>query len=595
MIVLARSRCALRYVRHCVLFMVAASMGLAAQAAQPASLAQLAPEAATVYVEIAQPQALVNTAREARWQTLLGQNEKWQAFWRSPDGGRFKAGVRTIEDQLQMPWHQALSELTGGGLAVAADPFERRSLLLVRAQNADILAKVRQLAINFGELASLASGKPSPLQASNHRGVEVWDVAGQAAYALVPDKKLLIAGNRREDVIAAVDRLLDGGRSLADESEFKAAQTANAGNDNAWGWLQLEKFRSLPQWENLQTAPRGNVATESLLGGLMEALDRASYLAVQAKVTDGRLAIRWQVPFDREKLSANRQWCFARAGENAGPALIQPEGTILSVSMYRDLAQMWQLRDQLFDQDTLAKLNQVDGSLSMFFANRDFGSQVLGELQPGSRLIVARQKFADGQPVPTVKLPAFALLLELKNPGQFSPALVAAYQTAVGLANFDGVQKGNPQLLQQTTDYRGATLYQARYLTPPGEPQQTVELIYNFSPTCAMVKNHFIIASTAELARQLIDELQRDETARATNNNVQAVLNLEHLAAVLTDNEQALVTQNMLTKGNTRAEAQSEVALVLRVLRELGTAELRLTPADGRLELETRVGLPKLE
>lgn len=595
MIVLARSRYALRHVRYCALFMVAASMGHSAQAAEPASLARLAPESATAYAEIAQPQALVETARETRWQTLLGQNDKWQAFLQSKDGGRFKAAVRTIEDQLQMPWHQALSELTGGGLAVAADPFERWSLLLVRAQNADILAKVRQLAINFGELASLASGKPSPLQASDHRGVEVWNVAGQAAYALVPDKKLLIAGNRRDDVIAAVDRLLDGGRSLADQPEFKAAQTANAGNDNAWGWLQLAKFRSLPQWEKLQTAPRSNVATESLLGGLMEALDRASYLAVQAKVTDGRLAVRWQVPFDREQVSANRQWYFAPASQNAAPVLIQPYGTILSVSVYRNYAQMWQLRDQLFDQETLAKLNQADGSLSMFFSNRDFGSQVLDELEPGSRLIVARQKFADGQPVPAVKLPAFALMLELKHPEQFSPTLVAAYQTAVGVANLDGVQKGKPQLLQQTAEYRGATLYQARYLTPPGEPQQTVELIYNFSPTCATVKNHFIIASTAELARQLIDELQRDESSRATANNIQAALNLEHLAAILADNEQALVTQNILSKGNTRAKAQSEVALILRVLRELGTAELRLTPANGMLELEAKMDLPKLE
>src|SRR5690606_4614662 len=78
MIVLARSRYALRHVRYCALFMVAASMGLSAQAAEPASLARLAPESATAYAEIAQPQALVETARETRWQTLLGQNDKWQ-------------------------------------------------------------------------------------------------------------------------------------------------------------------------------------------------------------------------------------------------------------------------------------------------------------------------------------------------------------------------------------------------------------------------------------------------------------------------------------------------------------------------------------
>jgi len=595
MFVLARSRCALRHVRNGVLFALAVSVGLSAHAAEPPSLARLAPESTTVYAELAQPQALLKVALEPRWQTLLARNEKWQAFWQSPDATRLKAGVRTIEDQLQMPWHQALGELTGGGLAVAADPFKRWSLILVQATNADILVKVRKLAIDLGELASLASGKPSPLQASDHRGFEVWSIAGQAAYALAPEHKLLIAGNRRDDVIAAVDRLLDGGSSLANQPEFQAAQAANAGQDGAWGWLRLDQFHSLPQWEKLQAAPRNNPATESLLGGVLEALDHASYLTWQARLADGRLNLRWQIPFDQQQVSADRQWFFAPAGQNAAPALVQPEGTILSVSLYRDLAALWQRRDQRFDEATLVKLNQADSSLGLFFSNRDFGSQVLGELQPGSRLIVARQQFAEGQPVPAVKLPAFALLLELKHPQEFAPVLVAAYQTMIGLANTDGVQKGLPQLLQQTAEYRNATLYQASYLPQPGEPPKTVEVNHNFRPTCATFQNHFIIASTAELARQLIDELHRNEKPQATTDNIHAMLNLDQLAATLADNEQALIVQNMLEKGNTRAEAARELALLLQVLREMGKAEMRLTPGKGVLELEATLGLPQLQ
>lgn len=593
MIMLTRSRCALRHVRQCALLMVAASLGLPAQAAEPSPLAPLAPEATVAYFELTQPQALLTAALDERWKSLLEHNEKWQAFWKSEDAVRLKAGIGTIEDRLQMPWHQALGELTGGGLAIAADPFQRWSLLVVRAKNAEILAKVRRLAIDLGQLAELASGKPSPLQAGDHRGIEVWSVGGQAAYALVPDEKLLIAGNRREDVVAALDRLLDGGQSLAQRAEFQAAQAANRTGSGAWGWLNLEPLRNLSQWDKLQVATRVNPGAESLAGGVIEALDRAPCLALQAQASDDRLSLRWQVPFDREQVSENRQWYFAPAGQDATPATLQPEGTILSVSIYRDHADMWRRRDQLFDEAARTQLTQADTVLGLLFSNRDFGSQVLGELQPGSRFVVARQAFVNGAPVPAVKLPAFAAVLELKNPDRFSTSLVAAFQALIGFVNVNAVQTGKPTLLQQSAEYRGSTLYQASYL-PPDEPSPAADLIYNFSPTCAVVKNHFIVASTTELARQLIDELQRDESSRCTADNVRVVLNLEQLAAILAENERTLVTQNMLEKGNTRAEAEGEIAMVLRVLRAMGNAQLRLTPTEGVLELETKLGLPKL-
>lgn len=569
--------------------------GPAAQAEEPAALAQIAPESTILYLELQQLESLCQAAADDRWKVLLEGNDDWQTFQKSQQATKLKAALGMVEQRLKMPWHQALGELTSGGVALAADPFERSSLLLVRARNAEILSKVRQLAIDLGELAALASGKPSPLSAEDHRGIEIWSIAGQAAYAIAADARLLIAGNRREAVVAAVDRMLDGGRSLADRPEFRQAQTAGTANSAARGFLRLEKFRSLPQWEKLQAATRSNPGAENLLGGLIEALDRASYLAFDAAVVDGRLKLSWQTPFDRGQVSDARQWYFAPAGQEAAPAVLRPEGTILSVSMYRDHGTMWQQRDALFDEAALAKLAQAGAGLGLFFSNRDFGSQVLGELGPGSRLVVSRQTFAEGEPAPSIKLPAVAAVLELKNPQEFSPVLLAAYQTVIGLVNVDGVQKGRPQLLQQVEQYRGATIYHAAYLQPPGEAPKTMELIYNFRPGCAVVKGHFIVGSTPELVRQLVDELQRADSSRRTASNVHVLLDVEQLTAALADNEQALVTQNMLQKGNTRGEAENEVARLLRVLRQFGVGELRVLPANGKLEISAQVGLPQLD
>mgnify|MGYP002626009892 CR=1 FL=1 len=246
-------------------------------------------------------------------------------------------------------------------------------------------------------------------------------------------------------------------------------------------------------------------------------------------------------------------------------------------------------------RNPLAGLTQADSSLGLFFSNRDFGSQVLGELKPQSRLVVARQKFAEGTPVPTLKLPAFAAVFELKNPQEFSPVLLAAYQTAIGVTNVDGVQKGRPQLLQKTSDYRGATLYEAAYLLPPGMELENAEIIYNFRPSCAVHGNHFILASTAELARALIDELGKPAAEQSTAANTHVAIDLAELATVLADNQQAIITQNMLEKGHSRDEAAAEVQWLLRLLEKMRGAELQLTPGEQTLDLMLSVGLQTSE
>lgn len=569
-------------------------LGRQVVAAEASPLARLAPDSAVVYFELEQSESLLNLLFDPRIKSLLEDNENWRNFQRSQQGTRLKAGLGMIEESIKMPWQQALRELTAGGVALAADPFERSSLLLIRAKNPDILARLRQFAIDLGTLTALASGKPSPLQASEHRGVEVWTVAGKVAYATMPDENLLIVSNARDSVVAAIDRALDGERSLADLPEFQQAQTPHPGIA-ARGFLQLEKFRSLPQWEKLRAAPRGNVGTESLFGGLIAVLDQASYLAFDATVTDGHLKLRWRTPFDQASVPASRQWFFAPADQDAAPPVLKPEGTILSVSLYRDHAGMWQQRNDLFDETTLAKLAQVESSLGLFFANRDFGSQVLGEFKPGSRLVIARQDFAEVNPVPNVKLPAFAAVVELKNPEEFSPILLTQFQTILGAINLDSAQKGRPQLLQKASEHRGTTVYHASYLSPPGEAASAVELAYNFRPACAVQGQYFIVASTDKLARHLIDELQRGDNAPGPRDNVRLVLSLDQLAATLADNQQALVTQNMLEKGNTRKEAEDAVALLLRILRCFGNVELRVTPGNETLEISAQLGLPELE
>ncbi len=576
-------------------FLAAAGLSLpgCTEAAEPPKLAALAPESTVVYLEVEQPEVWLDLATDARWPKLLEQTPQGRQFLASPELKQLKAGLSLIEQQLKTTWQQGLRDAIGGGLAVAVNPADNRSLIVARAKTGEVLPRLHQFVLDLDNLASLAGNRPARLTSEVHRGTTIWTFDQRGAYALLEDNQLLLLAQPKAALIDAIDRWHDGGKSLAGVPQFQQAQKLNSGGQTAWGMVRLDGLANLPQMAALHNAPRKNPGVESLLGGGFEALRRAPFVTLHARLADNRLTLGAQLPFDRSQLPREREWFFAPSGEGSAAALLTPPGTILSASSYRDYSGMWTHRDDLFDEATVAAMTQADASLGLFFAGRDFGSQVLGELKPTTRLVVANQTFAADAPTPAVKLPAFAAVLELKDSAKFAPALVAAYQTLVGIANLDGMQKGRPQLLQEMASHAGATVYEARYLLPPGQEQEKADIIYNFRPACAVWREHFIVASTGQLARQLVEELQKPAAAERLPDNTRVAVDVRQLAAALTDNQTALVTQNMLEKGNTRAEAEAEVGMLLNVLQWLRTGDARLTPGEQSLEFSASVELPR--
>ena len=96
---------------------------------------------------------------------------------------------------------------------------------------------------------------------------------------------------------------------------------------------------------------------------------------------------------------------------------------------------------------------------------RDFGTGVLGALGTDWRLVVARQDPSTLDPMPDDKLPAFALIADLKpDDEEFAIRLKAAFQSFVGLVNLGAAQKGEPPLEQGSEVFEGVTISTASYM-----------------------------------------------------------------------------------------------------------------------------------
>ena len=54
---------------------------------------------------------------------------------------------------------------------------------------------------------------------------------------------------------------------------------------------------------------------------------------------------------------------------------------------------------------------EAESGLATFFGGRNFRDEILGNLQPGLQLVVARQQFPQAGVTPAIKLPAAAVVL----------------------------------------------------------------------------------------------------------------------------------------------------------------------------------------
>jgi hypothetical protein len=67
-------------------------------------------------------------------------------------------------------------------------------------------------------------------------------------------------------------------------------------------------------------------------------------------------------------------------------------------------------------------------------------------------------------------------------------------------------------------------------------------------------------------------------------------IDVAQAAAALDDNRNALVSQNMLSEGHSREDAEREVSLLLDLLRQVQKASLRLSTEPQAIVLELSAG-----
>jgi hypothetical protein len=546
---------------------------------------RLAPESTVVYAELIRPDAVMEPAFAPSTFDLLKGVDAFQKYQQSPEYGHVMMVKGIAEARLGTTWQAAVRDVLGSGICIAADPVSESVLLFVRSRKPELLTKLNDLWIELAEGDAKNKGRPSPVQSEEHQGIRGWTFGGGEAHAIIED--LLIVSNKADALKAVIDRFRDpAARGLASAGTFQQARAAMPGGAIAWSWADLAAVRKQPNVEQALANRSNNPLGELLLAGVLDTVRYAPFATASVQLEGKRLRLRAELPREASKTAATRSWFFAAPPEQGAPTSLAPKEMIATFTAFRDLAGLWLAREELFDEKTSAGFAQADSQLGLFFSGRDFGPEVLGEIQPGLRFVVARQEYAADQPVPALKLPSFALVLGLKHPGEFAKQLLLAYQNIVGFTNIIGAQQGQPQLMQSTEEYQATTITKAVYGAPPkNTPRGKAPANYNFSPSCARVGEQFIIGSTVGIVRQLVDRL-KETSNTTTGDNASLSLEASPLAAILEDNRELLITQNMLTEGHSRTDAENAIGTLLQIVRLFNRAQIRLIADANVVALE---------
>jgi hypothetical protein len=546
-------------------------------------LSEILPAETPLYLRINQPAALfLDEFRNPLVLNALRQIPNIGPQLDNPQLDQVKAVLGALGSTEDLSWSQLVREIMNGPaeLGVAANP--NKLILSVVPKDVTRLGRLHAKLIEFARADATNKGNPDPVTTFNHAGVDCFSFTPTEAHAIY-DGKLLLASS--ESVLKDALDLLTGKKQpkskLSESKSFRdAMEQGNAASHEAFGLARLDLLRKAGV-NNLKPLEEYNPLAALLFGGWVEAYNKAGWLALAFDLKAGKPTLEAIMPVDEKTAQSEARQAFTPPAKEFAPRPLVVPNQIGSLNLWRDLGKVWNIRESIVKGPALQGLNGLDNGLGQFFGGRDFGTGVLGALRPDWRLNVAEQDVKSLKPRPDLVLPAFAITVGYDQADKdFQQRWVIAFQSLIGVINVTGAQQKQPVLMQNQEEFEGAKIYTASFLPPAqgkdakNDAEEGVHIRHNFRPTLAFAGNHLIVATTTEIARELIKSLKSssgpDLPPRAMSLDVSGQL----LGRLIETNRERLVMQNMVEKGHGRNAAETEIGGLESLVRGLNQGEI---------------------
>jgi hypothetical protein len=541
----------------------------AAAAAETPSPLRLVPDSADLLVQVKDPRRLVDTVTQLDAIKQLQEFPSVKELIDSTDARRYYQLLAYFEKQLGADRKELLDKLAGGGVVLATkfgtDPAP--ALLVVQGKDEKLMRKFAGVGLDVieQELARQEI-KVQPVK-ETVEGVEVVHI-GDQFHAAVVGSALLISNNADALKAALALRQDKSKKSMADVPSVADAAALLPSDPLASLWVNFESVRQSKQFKEFYEAPR-DVPQTIIYGGFVDILGKSPFVcAALCKDKDG-LLLTGRLPRGRAAMGSVQAIFLPPEGRPGCRPPLTPKGVLYSESFYLDPAPFWTDRTKLFSEQTVKGIEEADKNSGRFLSGLQI-SKLLTEAGPYHRVVVVDQAGAGYKTTPKTHLPAFAVVTEMRDPENFGRHLETVLRGAALLAT----TQVNLKMDDET--YKDCTITTYRFPEDAPLKNDVNDIRFNFTPSFTRVGNQFVVASTAELCRSLVDELKK-EADGPKNPGPPAVRQARVLsggaAQLLQAFDDTLVTQVILDQAVPPADARAQVAAFVEWVRNLGEVD----------------------
>lgn len=572
--------------RKCLLLLLLPALvavQTAAAALPPA--AQWIPKNAVISIQVEKPKALLDlfTGKEAA--EALASLPGYKGVMSSPNIQELINLIGFVEATLETDWGTALAKITGGGITFAVCPDDI-VLLIIDAEDEAMLKKAHEFFLNIAR----NDGKGG--EAASVNGLTAWTFDGKEAHTIIGNR--YISASKPEGLKKVLElRAGTATDNITSKAAYRAAKAAAKPDSAVTAFADLSLLKYIPEISALLNSSDTNPLAALAFAGILEALRDSNWLGLGIEVKDDGLVCTASVDGKADNPASLAAFALPKKpGLAALPNLSVPR-RLAAMSLYRNLHEFYAAKDDLFPERT-SGLIFFENMMGIFFSGRDLTNEVLTQTMPEIRLVLAQQQYDPAIGTPVVELPAFALVLKLKDPEQFDVVVEEAWQKAVGLINFTRGQQAMPGLIIDRPQQGDTKFTVAYFSSAEVEDKTKLDQRFNFRPSVAMPADYLVLSSTDGLARDLVDALNKEakEPPQPLGRNHSVVeIDADQVASILRANRTTLVRNDMIKKGTTQEQSEAGIDLMIALARLAKSLKLSIAQSSDLTQAQLELKL----
>jgi hypothetical protein len=278
---------------------------------------------------------------------------------------------------------------------------------------------------------------------------------------------------------------------------------------------------------------------------------------------------------------------YAQHPDNGVIALPNTPGTIGGFTIHRKIGQWYRQRDKLLADHLLPGFDNFETGIGNLLPQKDFGQDVLPLIGDNFTFVAALQTYDHLGGEPGIKLPAFAGIFDLPNPKDGADTFQLFFQTLGAILNLQAGQEGRQPAVMDSEFYHDTKITWSRLLSKPAGDR--LAIAYNFQPAAAAVGRKYIVATSVQLCRDLIDHFKNPDASQWQNRNSELVIDIGGLAKLAEINEGFLRSQD-IQKGTAPDAAEKRVGLLVALLRQFDKLRYYSTTESGLFKMRLSAG-----